>query len=601
MFDCHFARMAAVALLLAAVGEPSLGSEAGLVASGELAGGQQLRIAIPDARENLYLVLAESGVDLVVERPDLGEGQFANLPGRRWGHQVQVAWVLPPSVDHLVIRPLLDQAPSGTYQYAWYELEPADERARMALESLSQAAEISPARDRESTDQAIRLLERVQGVEFPGLHPAELWYRVGQLQSRFGDREAIQGAYDASLEQLRRWKDDQGLGVVLDAISVNQMRAGHLKLASQLSEEAAAAAQRAGDKYQQAIISNNRCVILRTSGDMKAAAACFGDALVAYQLAGIVEQQSSVLMNLAAAHTKLGDGHAALKALEKAIELRDVAAGDDEKLAHMRALAHLSQTQASLGRYQSALASGHDALEYAQRIGNPEWEVQAARMLAQVHLNLGQKDRAKALLESITADAARYGSVTGRVRVQLELALLEDDLEAKAAQLSGVLQSAAVAGDELTMARAQFHWALAGAGAGTEAELLALRGALAAARRLGDVGLLIDSQLALAKKLPDQADELLSGAMQLAVDSRLPVEEHELTLFQARTASSRLNWSLARSMVLRADALEDSLTLQMTPAQRYQFAIAMVGGMVSSTVVVCCLTPRSRTVASRPW
>ena len=564
--------------LLAAGASLAIAAEPGQFVSGSLAGGQELQIAIPEPRQYHYLVVAENGVDLVIERPDLGSDAIANLPGRRWGHQVQVAWDLPASVDQLSLRPLLDQSPSGTYRYVWYRLESSDAAARSALESLSRAAELAPDRGHLATELTIERLQQAQGATFPWLDPAELWFRIGQLRSRSSDWEATQQAYDASLALLRSEPEaDHGLAHVLDASSMNQMRMGKLRRATELSAEAAAAAERAGDVYQQAIISNNQCVIQRANGDMKAAAACLSNALIQYRRAGLVEHQSSVLINLAAAHTSLGDGHAAVRALEQAISLRGGEAGDDDKLARVAALAHLAQTQARLGRYQQALASGHEALAEAGLLGNANWQIQAARILARTHLALGQQQRAQILLESV-AGGSQQASATALVRLQLELALLETDPAVRATRMAQLQQVAADAGDALTVARAQYYWATSG-GPDLEAgaQLAALRGALASAQRQGAVGLQIRARQALAARLPAQATELLEEAMQLANQAQLPTEAYELTLAQARLAGERGDWSSARSLVVRADHLEDQLTLQMSPAQRDQFLRAQSG------------------------
>lgn len=543
---------------------------------GQIQGGQRLTLDVPEPAAQHALLLDENGVDLVIDRPDLGAGSVANLPGRRWGRQVQVAWDLPPGTTSLVVRPQLPNAPAGTYRYRWLRVDPAE---RESLQWLSRAAESAPRRDRESTAATLAYLQQAlagANATLPA-DAAQLWYRVGQLHGRLNDSSAEQAAYRTSITLLGgRSSADQGLGHVLAALSMSLMRDGHLPEAARVNAAAAAAANRAGDLYQKALISNNGCVVVRASADMKAAAACFTEALKAYQAAGLVEHQSAVLTNLSAAYIILGDGHAALQALQQAIGLRDGLAGDDHDIAHAAALTHLAQVQARLGRFDEALQSGHMALALARRLDNDFWELQAVTVLALTHLDLGQGERAKHLLDSAVAGAANDRVNPRTLRLALYAVAIEPDTRSKVARLRELQNRAVSAGDDLILASAQLHWAIAAASfEPLNARLEALRGAVVLAERHGLVEIQILA-LATVAELSDKlaAERMLAAAEAKAIEANLPLALHTVYYAQARLASKRGDYAAGRLLVSLADRLEDELSLRMSARQRHEFQAA---------------------------
>ncbi len=552
---------------------------------GVIAGGQSLRVAIPQPADAFALELRERGVDLVVDRPDLGPQAFANLPGRRWGGQVLAAWRLPAGTAELVVRPLLINAPAGEYELRWHRLETNQSAQKLVLDALSAAADLAPQRDRESTQATLQRLQLAQeGIaalrlsssmaaddNLSWLDPAEIWFRIGQLHGRAGDVGAAQSAYEASLALLQNRTDSAlGLAHVLDAISMNQLRQGRLQDAVKSSALAARAAMHSEEPYQQAVVSNNACVILRAGADMRAAAACFETALAQYEQAGLVEHQSAVLTNLAAVHTNLGSGHEALAALQRALALRSGAAGEDDDIARVATLVHLAQTQARLGRYQQALRSGHQALTLATELGNDALQQQAVRVLASSHLDLGQVNRARELLRAAQSEpngASEFGSL----RMALTAALATASVQERVRLLAQVTEAAAAAGDDLALARGQLHWAAEADAAALEERVSALRSALALAERHGLLSLQIRANLGLAELLPARADGLLERAQALARSADFAPEQHSIYYAKARLAAAHGQLPQARRWIQAADQLEDQLSLRMNRAQRHQF------------------------------
>lgn len=572
-------------LLLACLVPWSLpGSAAVAPQRGVIAGGQSLSVAVPQPADAFVLEMRERGVDLVIERPELGAQAFANLPGRRWGSQVLSGWRLPAGTDAVVIRPLLVNAPAGEYELRWHRVG-RQHAQRLLLEALSEAADLAPQRDRQSTDAALHRLQQVRDAIAPRgsgvpalptaapswLNPAEIWFRIGQLYGRGGDLAAAQTAYQTSLALLGEQADNWlGLAHVLDALSMNQLRQGRLQDAVKSSAAAAQAAARSAEPYQQAVVSNNGCVILRAGADMRAAAACFEKALQQYEQAGLIEHQSAVLTNLAAVHTNLGSGHEALAALQRALALRNGAAGEDDDIARVATLVHLAQTQARLGRYQQALRSGHQALSQATEKGNDALQKQAVRVLASSHLDLGQVNRARELLRAAQSDPNGI-SEFGSLRMALTAALATDGVQQRVQLFAQVAEAATAAGDDLALARAQLHWASEAESAPSLDRVGALRSALALAERHGLLSLQIRANLELAELLPAAADGMLDRAQALAQTADFAPEQHSIYYAKAGRAVDQGQLAQARRWVQEADQLEDLLSLRMNRAQRQQF------------------------------
>jgi tetratricopeptide (TPR) repeat protein len=180
--------------------------------------------------------------------------------------------------------------------------------------------------------------------------------------------------------------------------------------ATRLLEQAAAAAERVGDKYNQGAHLGNLGNAYSNLGLVERGIAHYEQVLVISRKMGDKRSEGKALGNLGIAYRDLGQVERAIEYYEQALAIaREI--GD--KRGEGADLGNLGQAYSALGQVERALDYHQQALAIAREIGDKRGEGAALGNLGQAYSALGQVERAIGYYEQSLAIARDIGDKRG--------------------------------------------------------------------------------------------------------------------------------------------------------------------------------------------
>ena len=294
------------------------------------------------------------------------------------------------------------------------------------------------------------------------------WATIGAVHDLQGDRRSALEDYGQARKRLEPSKS-QAFYRLLNEIGITHKNLGNFEEALALYHEGAAAQERTGDKYGQAVTLSNMGVAYHLLGQLEQAIECYQRSLALARAMGDRRGQTFALGDLAEAWQDSGQPERALELLQQQREIaREIGSrvseanalnsqGDvlvtlgrlaEARAPYERALAMLrdlgsragvSYTVAALARLAlrearpvEATGLAAEALSLAQEVESPELEWQARLVLARAARASGDAESAIAHLRSgvevvngvrgrVLSDAGKVGYLDTRQTVFYEL------------------------------------------------------------------------------------------------------------------------------------------------------------------------------------
>jgi tetratricopeptide (TPR) repeat protein len=216
---------------------------------------------------------------------------------------------------------------------------------------------------------------------------------------------------------FRSAEDVAGVAAVEDDFGHLAFLRGRYAHALERHGSALALRRRLGDQRSLALSLHHLGMVHQASGNHAEALQHFSDALAARRTVGDLLGVVQSLESLAAAWRDRGDAPRSLDCLAEALQL---AQEIGDRLAQAAILARMGETFAGVGRVEDAAQRLAQAVEIAQASGDRLLQSETARLLAEVHLRLGdfasarvEAERALALAGDV--DSPPYIGVAHRV------------------------------------------------------------------------------------------------------------------------------------------------------------------------------------------
>jgi CHAT domain-containing protein/tetratricopeptide (TPR) repeat protein len=336
----------------------------------------------------------------------------------------------------------------------------------------------------------------------------------------------------------------------LDLRAIPDTILGNHEEPARIHEEVRARAGARGDKYFEAIATQNLAYIASRKGEMARAASMYEKALPLIERDRNPHAYATIIANLGHSLISLGDFDRALQMQTEALELFS-ARGDDAQTARM--LTSLGSIQFRSGNLERAFESLRSALPLYVSAGDTLGMASALRLIGNAAAELGQHDlaleylrRAERMTPNVDAAERTRVLIAAELRVLGNLRGAERLLEEVLATKNEQTRADALV--ERARLRQHQHRAAAALTDLREADALYARLQLDVSR--------IDSSSALALALLEQGDVIGAAAAAdtaVAIESRIRVKSANPEL-RARFLSSRYAPYEARIEVDLADA-----------------------------------------------
>lgn len=199
-------------------------------------------------------------------------------------------------------------------------------------------------------------------------------------------------------------------------------KTGSWEWAEEIYRENLQLCERRADLWGRLTALNNLGILLASRGRWQAARDFLSESLAMKRRLGAWETEALTRLNLAEAEEILGCWTAAGKHLERGLELL---AGQPDHPDRLALLVQLASLERKRGTAEAAEASVRQALEGAQRLGDPDLSARCWRLLGSLEKDRHREDRARAYLRRAHESLEEGGTPEARVRLHLAWTELE--------------------------------------------------------------------------------------------------------------------------------------------------------------------------------
>jgi CHAT domain-containing protein/tetratricopeptide (TPR) repeat protein len=440
-----------------------------------LAAGEVQVFAADLAPGEPYLVAAEQrGIELVlaVIGPDGASLAAVDGPLERWGTELLLLRPAATGAYRIEVRSEKRGVGAGAYELRLdrlAEATPAERERAAALAAATAAGAILYRRAPGSLDGAVAAYEEARGHFHAAADrrgEAEALTALAALARRQGKRrEAAEIYRDATA----RWRELEQPGREIRALNdlgLTLWELGDLAAADTALARGLAMARDLGDRYDQADLRNNQCLVVHARGEIRTALDCYREALALFRQLGEVRDEALVLNNLGFAYYSLGEPQPAEDDYRRALQIHR-STGD--RTGEAQTLNNLAVLFRSLGEVGAALAHYAEEREILASLDDRRLEATALNNLGVAYNSLGEAERARLYLakalelrraaedrrgEIVTLNnlgwVARGNGDPGKAialhRQALELALAASDRRAEGLTLSYLGEARAASG-----------------------------------------------------------------------------------------------------------------------------------------------------------
>jgi len=344
------------------------------------------------------------------------------------------------------------------------------------------------ARD-EVLEEMLRLAERLDDP----LRRAQTLYRQGVLAMATGFPHRSLASLDEAAALARSLGEQALLARCMITTARVHWRMGDVPRCQAAAEKAHAMFQKIGDRQGvETTLDALGSLHLGLTGDYGRALEYFRQVLESTRERGDAYEETAALSNVAIVHAMVGAYRTSLDMLEEALPFL-IEVGD--RSIESAILVAQSINYRGLGELDRAQEHARRALRLCRQVGNPNFEIQALRMLGLIALDRDDLEQARVWLEQAAAVARSYQQATDWAEQLSHLALVHSRLGNHKIGLRlsdkalAVLERDSDASDQLKQAyfeRAQIVAAAEGNGAAQPYLERAYRSLMAVAGRIGD-------------------------------------------------------------------------------------------------------------------
>jgi class 3 adenylate cyclase/tetratricopeptide (TPR) repeat protein len=271
---------------------------------------------------------------------------------------------------------------------------------------------------REPLARAVALAERLGDDSIV----AESLRTAGLVAAALGELRVAIDCYERSMAIYERAGDAAAIADVRNNLAMIYRRTQRFDEALDQYRVGLAVRERTGDVWAQAVGYNNIGEVHRTRGEPGPAIAVYERAIAIFESIGARAEAAAALMNLGAARVESADFASGRDQLLEA-EARFVALGSTTYLIGLNR--YLAAAELAAGDLLAARERAERSLELARAAKARHQEAMAERVLGEIAIAAGDRERARGLLEASARTLAEIEETAELARTQAVLERLE--------------------------------------------------------------------------------------------------------------------------------------------------------------------------------
>lgn len=371
-----------------------------------------------EARRHWCVRVSEQGIDaqVAIDAPDGRRLAAVGGPEDHWGTDPVVLGVAVSGVYRIEVRSLRRGVAAGRFRLEVEELGVASREQRLRIEAeeeMTRAGSLLLAGGGELQREAAALYgDAAEGFAALGLRRAEAVARLEQGVTLL-EAEDSHGALSALELALPLWRElgeKAPTAFTLAAVGLAHVSLNEAAKARPIFEQGLAAARESGDRYDEASLRNDLCLLAHIDGKLEEAAACYREVVARFRDLDAEADEGIVLNNLGGVYYLMGEPEPALANLERALVLRRRSGTPLDEVDPLNTLASLHR---SVGEIDKALSEYERVLEIVRAAGDQRREAIALNNIGFVYREMGELERARAFFEEALPLRRSVGNRSG--------------------------------------------------------------------------------------------------------------------------------------------------------------------------------------------